>query len=253
MSVDMCTINAWMRERWWGGSWTRVRLRRSWISDAVRSPDAAVCSALASRADGACWSPSVLWDGARSACRDGGGVPGVAGRRGCGLVVGSGAGGAGRRAGAGEGGGVGGAGAGHGCVAVFAGGGGAAGCGAVGGVGGGVGAAGVAEFGGSVCGVVAGVGARDAGDDGRAVAGECSERVAVAVVAATATLSLADRAEVDPAAGSGVRPVGGQAGRCGGGAGRGGAGRGVGGGADGGGGEESRGSVCVRRRTGWRT
>ena len=70
-------------------------------------------------------------------------------------------------------------------------------------------------------------------------AGECSERVAVAVVAATATLSVAGPGCGGCPGGSVAGPARGQGRRWGGGAGGGGAGRGVGGAADGGGGQES--------------
>ena len=190
------------------GSWTRVRLRRSGVAtgggccERVRRCAARCAGPACGDAGGARWVRSarrrspvagVRWRRGRRR----GGVPGVAVHGGRRRAVGSGAGGSGRVSGGGEGGGVGGAGAGDGCAALFAGGGGAAGRGPVGGVGGGVGAAGVAEPGGPVRGVGAGFGARDAATMAALSAGRCSERVAVAVVQATATLSVADRAVVD--------------------------------------------------------
>ena len=157
------------------GSWTRVWLRPQWGLSG-RRPDGVRCA-------GGC--------GGRR-------FRGWLSHGGRGVVVGSGAGGSGRVFGGGEGGGVGGAGAGDGCAALFSGGGGASGRGPVGGVGGGVGAAGVAEPGGPVRGVGPGVWCTRCRHTMAAlVPGVCSERVAVAVVQATATLSVADRGVVD--------------------------------------------------------
>ena len=221
----------------------------SWFSDAVSPPDAAV-STPDSRAD-VVPQPVDEWTVLTLSRLSTGSAPGCSRRRG--LVVGSGAGGPGRRAGAGEGCVVGGAGAGDGCVAVFAGGGGAAGCGSVGGFGGGVGAAGVAEPGGPVRGVVAGVGARDAGDDWRAVCVGCA-------ASGSRSRSLRRRQRCAGGSWGGGCPGGPVDGPSGGHAGRGGRR---------GGSRRSwtrrlwwrgwrrwsgvAGSVCGRRRTGWRT